>query len=182
MVAGIAGCPLSLHVSLGLGLVSGVGTGVWGSRLVAAAELLQDARLGWARPGCRMSCKLAQLIYFNTNLTLIVCCLSARSSLHFIPSAFYIIFLTPRLHLTPIGCACVCVCRFSICIVKILSLPYLNMAIAYKDLPYVVVVALVRAAARRRIHRCRRQRLSTPSLMLRHSFLHSPLVRGCSQR
>lgn len=70
----------------------------------------------WCRV-CRMSCKLAQLIYFNTNLTLISCVLQCAAPRQF-----------PR--------------RLSaIYIVKILSLPYLNMAISYKDLPCVAVAA-----------------------------------------
>lgn len=136
---------------------------------------------------CRMSCKLAQLIYFNTNLTLISCVLQCAA-----PQQF------PR--------------RLSaIYIVKILSLPYLNMAISYKDLPCVAVLQAPQLDSYLKVAHLRCEltnyisiidyilpfvcavfsplgptgcsvALWLPLLMLRHSFLHSPLVRGCSQR
>lgn len=136
---------------------------------------------------CRMSCKLAQLIYFNTNLTLIPCVLQCAA-----PQQF------PR--------------RLStIYIVKILSLPYLNMAISYKDLPCVAVLQAPQLDSYLKVAHLRCELTNYISiidhilpfvcvvfsplgptgcsvalwlrlLMLRHSFLHSPLVRGCSQR
>lgn len=81
---------------------------------------------------CRMSCKLAQLIYFNTNLTLISCVLQCAA-----PQQFPVKEQEEERHQGD----------STIYIVKILSLPYLNMAISYKDLAVAVGAAAAGAPA-----------------------------------